>query len=471
MHPELSSELALIQRAVQPLQFRFLVVVFNHESLIQRLQDHLYAAYPDREWLELDVRFSEEDVLIRSLKNPPAGFLVFRHAEALLSNGGLVRSINQRRDQLSRHDFALLMLVSREEGLLPRFTQAMPDMWSLRNLVAELYIDTTPNNAERSPFEAGYEGSVGKNEMEALRELTLIEARLNELLSQNSGPLTWALILRLARIYLRQGKYQSAQHALEKVLNLAESAHDQAIMAEAGTELGEVFAKLGKLDKAQQTLTLALELSQKAGKEATQSAALNNLSQVLRRKGDLKTAKQYLEQSLEIKRKINDRPGQGTALNNLAGIARSEGSLQTALDLLTQSLTIRREVGDTYGEGVTLNNLAQVYEDLGDLAAALPLLKESLAIRRKLGDLHGLATTLNNIGAFLLNHTPSPESAFPYLYEAFTLRGEANLPEKTDTAVFLDTLRSKIGDTRYQQLESDFIKGGQPSQGDNQSIR
>jgi tetratricopeptide (TPR) repeat protein len=284
--PDLESELALIERALRPAQFRFLVLQYNHTRALAWLRERLQAAFPDRPWRELDARQEGAAGVLTALQDPPSGFLLVHRVEALLEDAAFTRSLNQRRDALARHPLGLILLLPSGGDYLHRLSRAMPDLWSLRNLVAELILPPDPSLGGQFITHMGTSYSSFTSEAEARAELASLASRIGELAGMPGSRLLLALLLT------RQGKLQ---------LQLSEYAAAEA------------------------TFGQALALARESGDPSLEATALTELGEVLIRCGDYQMALDYLEQSLRIQREIGDKAGEGVTLNNLSGIYRARG--------------------------------------------------------------------------------------------------------------------------------------------------
>ena len=492
-HPDLPSELALIERALRPEQFRFLVVQYNHMQALTRLQERLRAAFPSRTWTEMDGQQDGPQAILTLLQHPPAGLLFIHHAEALLDKEGFTRSLNQRRDALSRRPLGLILLLPTGGDYLHRLARAMPDLWSLRNLVAELFLPPAPGLD--SPFITleGQQYFSFSSQAEAQAELDSLHTRIAELESlPGNRPLLALLLIRQGKIQLQRSEYAAAEASFRRALALAREARDPALEATTLTELGEVLTQRGEYEAARGYLEESLRMVREVGDKAGEGAVLNHLSQIFQVRGDYETAlgyleqslrisreigdkvgegrslnylgniaqlqrqyekaKEYLEKSLDVRQKLGDKTGEGITLNNLSQIYAVQGDPDTAQSLLERSLHIQREIGDITGQGATLNNLANMAYARGDYEVALAHLRQSLRIQRPTGSIHGLAITLSNIAVILFKHQHQPEEALPLFWEAYQVLEQLGSPQAEVPRRYLEDIEKQVGPTRYQQL-------------------
>ncbi|MDX1908456.1 MAG: tetratricopeptide repeat protein [Bacteroidia bacterium] len=492
-HPDLLSELALIERALQPEQFRLLVVQYNHHQVLVRLQDRLQTVFPTRAWTQLDGSRDGAHGILVALQQPPSGLILIHHTEALLDDDAFTRSLNQRRDALSRHPLGLILLLPTGGNYLYRLSRAMPDIWSLRNLVAELHLPPDPILGGQFITLDGIRYVSFSTQEEAAAELNSLSARISELqVIPGSRPLLAVLLTRKGKIQLQLGEYEAAQATFLQSLELAQDVGDRVLEATALTELGEVLARRGDYETALQYLENSLNITREIGDKSGEGTTLNNISQIYAARGDYETALQYLEQSLRIRREIGDKSGEGTTLNNISQIydARGDyetalvylehslrirreigdksgegttlnnlshiyaarGDYETALVYLEHSLRIRREIGDKSGEGTTLNNISQIYAARGDYGTALQYLEKSLRIQREIGDINGLAITLNNMATIVFQQQDKPEEALPLFLQSYQLFKQIGSPNEKVPMSYLQAIREQLGPARYQEI-------------------
>ena len=447
--------MALITRVLRPQQFRLLVVQYDQHRLIGQLVEHLRSAYPARPFHQLSGREQESGAVLAFLSEPRQGILLLSHFENWMEDASFLRSLNQRRDKLSRYELGVVVMLPLGGDHLQRFSRAMPDLWSLRNWVAEL----------RAPAENRSEGifltDTGRSyvsfadQAEAEAEIQSLAKRigeLQELPDQPNQALLASLRLRLGKIYLQLGQYPTARETLATAEKMARTLGDDATLAAVLTELGEAYHYLGQNDQAMAALEEALRLHRSTGDRAGEGATLNNLSQIYDAKGDYDTALRYLEQSLAIQRQIGDRKGEGTTLNNLAATAHAKGDYDTALRYLEQSLAIQQQIGDRAGEGATLNNLSQIYKARGDYDTALRYLEQSLAIRQQIGDINGLATTLNNMARIVFEQQAEPERALPMFMRSYSIFKQIGSPHERVPMEYIEDIIQAIGEARFQEI-------------------
>jgi len=335
---KLASELQLIERALRADQFRLVVVQYNQHELIGRLKDRLATAYPKREMLQLDGKEDGPTAILERFQHPPKGIMLLSRFEVLLDDEAFLRSLNQRRDWLTQHALGLIILLPSGGDFLLRLSRAMPDLWSLRNLVAELHLPLEQQAGGQFLTDVGQSYHSFVSQAEAETEVQRLEKRIAEVETlPGSRPLLASLRNRLGNMYMRLSRYSEALTTLEAAEQVAREQQDFHALATALNEMGEVLQYFGRLEKAKSVLQEALQLRREIRDQQGEGETLNNISGIYRARGDYATALDYLEQSLAIRREIGDKSGEATTLKKIATSYNARGNNETAFDYQEQS--------------------------------------------------------------------------------------------------------------------------------------
>ncbi len=171
------------------------------------------------------------------------------------------------------------------------------------------------------------------------------------------------------------------------------------------------------------------------------------LASIARYRGDFPAATALSEQSLVGFADISDALSAVHVRLTLADVARLSGDNQGATDLYQQALPELQRIGDKRCTASTLKNLAALADQTADHARAIDLYTESVVIRRELGDDGGLAECLEGL-ATVCTGLGRTDEAVTLLGAASSIRETygvaASLPERTDTAALLKTLRAEV---------------------------
>ncbi len=258
----------------------------------------------------------------------------------------------------------------------------------------------------------------------------------------------------ISQIHQARGDYDTALQYLEASLKIIQQFGGRRDNeARTLNNIGQIHEVRGDYESALQYYESSLKIMQQIGDKRGESATLNNLATTTYAKGDYTTALQYLETSLKITQQIGDLKGEGMALNNISQIYQLRSDYDSALQYLEASLKITQQISNLKGESLALNNIGQIYIAKRDYAKALTYLKASLKITQEISDIAGMATTLNNIGGMLFkqNHL---EEAIPPLIQAYSIFQKIGSPNVQAPASYLNTIREKIGEARFQEILS-----------------
>ena len=433
-------EIDLIVKAARGERFHFIVVAYDHLSLIDRVKEALIEKYPERRMTTLKVGAEPETDFIQSILEAPVGLVFIDDFELLLKNEALALGFNQKRDLITKLAIALVCFVPFDRMLLRECPRKIPDMWSVRSLLAELKgyaliksLEFTQSDLSNNPYK-NYSLQEKEEEIKALRkriasisEDTDSEGLVAQM-HQHLGELYYArgmyeeaiaatqaallifereedrkrkgqLINTLGVLELTKANYEEALSYFERGLAIQQQIGDHSGVASTLNNISQIYVAKGDYNMALHYLEQSLDISAPYDK----GAALNNISQIYSDKRDYDMALRYLEQSLAISKQIGDRSGEGSALNNISQIFTAKGDYEMALRYLENSLAISQQIGDRYIKGSTLSKIGQIYAYKGDYDIALRYLEQSLDIQQQIGDRYGLCSTLHNMATLYLN--------------------------------------------------------------------
>lgn len=439
----IQEEIDLIVKAARGERFHFVVVAYDHLSLIDRVKAALIEKYPERKVTTLKVGAEPNTDFIQNILEAPSGLVFIDDFELLLKNEALALGFNQKRDLITKLAIALVCFVPFDRKLLQECPRKIPDMWSVRSLLAELRGYSTSKGLEfiTERWDNSY---LNSSLEEKEKEIAALQKRIQAIdqgsesagllgqLYQSLGALFYSLghykegisanqsalnmykivhdalgeseaLNNLGTILLEQGDYESALHHLEQSLAIRQQLGDRFGEGTTLNNISQIYRIRGDYDTALRYLEQSLAISQQIGDRSNEGATLNNISQIYRLRGYFDTALHYLEQSLAITQQIGNRSGESTILNNFSLIHRFKGDYGTALRYSEKSLAISQQLGNRSKEGTILNNISQIYLAKGDYDTALRYLEQSLAIQEQLGDHHSLRATLHNIATLYLN--------------------------------------------------------------------
>ena len=136
-------------RLLRTEAFRFIIIRYNHYSLVKQLKKDLLQHFPERLQNTVDARQTDYRSLVDNYYKSAKGFFFIENFDEILSNSEIYSGLNQRRDKLALFPIALIVFlpVSTEELFARKIMEKMPDLWSFRSLMLDLKmedIEVTP---------------------------------------------------------------------------------------------------------------------------------------------------------------------------------------------------------------------------------------------------------------------------------------------------------------------------------------
>ncbi len=188
---------------------------------------------------------------------------------------------------------------------------------------------------------------------------------------------------KLGNVYLRLGKWKSAERHFEQAAVLARESDDAADRGDVVSILtGWSFAahRGGDQERGWALGTQALDLAASAHDDEGLARAHNVLGMLARSRGDLALARHHVEESLDLVRDRSDLSARTAALNNLALVSADEGDLDSAIRLAHQALDCCVRQGDRHREAAIYSNLADFLHSAGQDRDALDYVRRSVEI-------------------------------------------------------------------------------------------
>lgn len=211
----------------------------------------------------------------------------------------------------------------------------------------------------------------------------------------------------LACVYWRLGRHNEAVDHLQDALGLSREVDDRIGEVRELGNLGILHWVMGQRMKAIDYLQDALTVSRQAGDQVGEAAMLGHLGAIHERLGHYSLAISQVEQALSLFRQAGDRPGEARVLVSHGVVQKRLGHYSRAIDELGQALTMARTVGDRLGETYALCELGIVHLRLSRYVEAGDHLQQALALSSDIGDRIGEACALANLAIISgrLGHT------------------------------------------------------------------
>jgi tetratricopeptide (TPR) repeat protein len=186
---------------------------------------------------------------------------------------------------------------------------------------------------------------------------------------------------------LLAGRLGPAETTLNRLLELATGAHNEAYLFWANVRLGEVSLSRGNLSRAKAYEAAAQSIANRhvLGDPADQdwqrklSIALEKIGDLFQTQGQLDVALSDYEASLAVAREFHKadphdlmwKRDVATSLNKVADIRRVQGDADTARKMYTESFDLRRQMADAEPSNASVKrDLFISYEKLGEIAQA-----------------------------------------------------------------------------------------------------
>ena len=271
-------------------------------------------------------------------------------------------------------------------------------------------------------------------------------------------------LLREAKDYNYNGKYDSAISTLRKTVLSSATTSDSRLMAALNYELGEGYLNVGKCDSARWSVVRGIELV-----AADDTLLAQGYYQLAKSVGGCSNS---WEESIEILRKsIKIR-------NSLFGDVSREisydytlmgylmlfnGNYDSAFHYLERALAIRADKADfdQVELSVTYYYLGKVYERKGDLKNGLDFLQRALKIREKeLSEVHpSTSNCLNDIGNVYKKYG-NYERALDYFLRGLEIRKATLGKDHINVGASYYSIGTLYGNMFDHQRAIDFIEQG-----------
>ncbi|HEY3368712.1 MAG TPA: tetratricopeptide repeat protein [Symbiobacteriaceae bacterium] len=207
---------------------------------------------------------------------------------------------------------------------------------------------------------------------------------------------------RLSRVWLAQagaryiqGRLQSAQPLLEKLLPLARAAGEADLLAPCLSVLGQVLAARGDYEQAVRVLAEAIPLQERVDNYLEGVVLRNMLAGVLAYQGEFGRAEAILSAGLALNRASGDAAALASTLGFVTTVALMKGDWQAAAAAGREALERAVESDDLVHQYVSGVFLGPALARLGDVTGALAVQQRAIELagrmstRIVLGQAHG----------------------------------------------------------------------------------
>jgi CHAT domain-containing protein len=231
----------------------------------------------------------------------------------------------------------------------------------------------------------------------------------------------------LAYLHFIAGNTGEARQNCQLALRLGKAIGNDAVVAQAISNIGETFYGFGDLTSAREHQQQALSLWRQLGDKRGQAQALVALGYYYANLGEPAKALESYNEALNLSRGINDLRVESLALIAASYLRAKLGKRQEALDSFGAARSLVERIGDRTSLAIVLGGMADLYYGLGDQQKALEhgVISEELFER---GDEKwGVAEAKQGLGR--IHHALGHEQqALDYLREALALFKSLSMP-------------------------------------------
>ena len=403
-------EFPLLQKLLRTEAFRFIIVRYNHYSLVERLKADLHSAFPDRPVAEVNAETIDFQTLYRSFLDLQGGIFYVKNfgllaKEQTTSTGettpdmevendrrrAITAGLNLRRDKLAKTSNALIILVATtaSELIVRSLRKKMPDLWSFRSLFLDLEIDIVAELDKTRVIER----PIDKIAEKPIIEKDLFKKNKSEIrrlqrslsgLTDDDHELKLSIYPQLTRLLVENGVYDKAVLFFDEWLDIVGKEEDQIDIL---FDKGDVLAKKGQLIDAFETFKLTLEWAEKYDRKNTEGLCHERMGHIQTMLGDLTKALEHFQKYRQVETELmHSSPKDATYKYNLAisyqylGDTHSSlGNLEKALEFFEDYNRLEKELYESYPQNVDYKNgLAISYARLGDTHSSLDNLEKAL---------------------------------------------------------------------------------------------
>ena len=435
MSDNYAEESKLLFKQLRTTAFRFIIVQYNHYSLVQNLLEDIQLQFPNKTITKLDTPSTDFESIMNEYKQLNEGVLVLNYFDNILKEETnslgvetkemqvlnkqkrtITAGLNLRRDKLAKLNNTLLITIQARSGELiaKKIMEKMPDLWSFRTLFLDLKKEVSNERLQKG---------IQKNQEVLSRnnnqELTTLggstkedkEAELQQLLTQlnnsteNDIAYKNTLYPQIVEICKDLGKYSLALEYLDEwFLNAAEEGHFKILVKK-----GDVNMEMGNISKAKENYYTALKLlNQKESKTENEKYDLTKLYSKLgdtqSKLGNIEKALENFEKALKLNKELYiSHPENASYKNGLAicyerqgSMQRTLGNVEKAMEYFEKDLELSKELYETHPENANYKNgLAVSYErqgsmqrTLGNVEKAIEYFEKHLVLREELYETH-----------------------------------------------------------------------------------
>lgn len=327
-------------RLLRTEAFRFIIIRYNHYSLINRLKADLLQLFPDRPAFTVNGRDTNYRSLVDSYYKAARGFFYIENFEEVLANPEIYSGLNQRRDKLAQYPIALIIFISSgtEELYARQIMEKMPDLWSFRALLLDLKVEISlPVQTENwnqfiTPDQVLSTSTLGGSTPEEKeQELNRLLKRIREI-PENEFNLLRATYQQITKILEDLWRYDEA---IEYYLKLEKiEIGDKNGLGITYSNIGAIFHNKGQWDKALEYYLNASAIFEELDDKIAFGFMSLNIGLMYSNKGEWRKAMKYYLKSEKIYKGINYLPGLVSTYFSIGTGLRNHSSGKEGIDYI-----------------------------------------------------------------------------------------------------------------------------------------
>ncbi|MEO0239003.1 MAG: diguanylate cyclase [candidate division WOR-3 bacterium] len=276
------------------------------------------------------------------------------------------------------------------------------------------YIEVEENDAEREKAFTEYVTLLSfKGELK--RAIQLLRSYIE------NNKVTALSYRKLAELLIESGDPKGALEAIERALELEESADSLVLKAWILKRQFKIQESYNLLENLLNRKDLTIDEKTLADAYTVQALNLMDLNQV-------EKALELLDKAEELRNKLQNIRGLGSVCVNRALVLSRIGKYEETLKEYDRAEFYYRKAGYKPGLITVLNNKASIYLDLRKFNEALDNFKKAATESKKIFDRHLLALALNNISV-TLRYMEYHEEALKAIQEAYEVASELGMKD------------------------------------------
>jgi len=241
------------------------------------------------------------------------------------------------------------------------------------------------------------------HQREDVRELESLLARLQQLVTEQHGPVLAAKVAEMsAQLAHITGKPDLYLDLAQQWLMLAGAVGDRQSQASAHRAMAGAAVELMRFDLAREQYAASAELCAQIGDREGEASVRHDLGFLFFRLGRYDESLACYEISEGLFRSIGHARGIVYCLFNSAGLLCQTGQYRRAKESAVEALRVVAEIGSPSMQAAALVNLGTAEAGLGDLRACLESYAKAVAIARPLGQPAALANYISEYAMHLL---------------------------------------------------------------------